>query len=84
MTMSESIQRRAPIEIRIPDAPLRWKLNAISATLVAVRDAHRDTMSVRAWAAINRALDQLGEAELTCNEGRALPEASDAPKHLPL
>jgi hypothetical protein len=56
------ITRRDQIEIRIGDVPLAWKLDAIGAALLAVRDAHRDTMPPAAWAAINRANDAIGEA----------------------
>jgi hypothetical protein len=55
---------RAAIEIRIGNATLVQKLDAIAAALVAVREAHRDTMNPRQWGAINRSLDSIAEAVL--------------------
>lgn len=69
---AELLHRSAAIEIRICTTDLAAKLDALGAAVVAVREAHRDTMSVRCWAAMNRAQDCLAEALLTRNEGRMI------------
>jgi len=65
--------RPAPVEIRIGSASLVDKLSALGAALTAIREAHRDDMSPRSWAAINRAEGHIAEAILERNTGRALP-----------
>jgi hypothetical protein len=76
----EQLTRRDQIEIRIGNVPLGWKLNALSAALVSIREAHRDTMAPACWAAINRALNNLGEAELNSAGGgrRTLVQPKEA------
>lgn len=69
---AELLQRPPAIEIRIGTTDLASKLDALGAAVAAVREAHRDTMSVRSWAAMNRAQDFLAEALLTRNEGRMI------------
>ena len=61
--MGMSTTPRAPIqsgiEIRIGDVDLATKLDALGA---AVREAHRDTISTRGWAALHRAQEAIAEA----------------------
>ena len=59
-----ALGKRDAIEIRIGDVSLAAKLDALAAALLAVRDAHRETMGAKCWPAINRALDNLAEATL--------------------
>ena len=54
----------AVIDVRINGASLVAKLDAIGALIMAVREAHRDTISMPAWAAMNRAQDAIAEAML--------------------
>jgi hypothetical protein len=55
-----------PIEIRIANVDLAAKLDALGAAIAAVREAHRDEMSPRTWAALHRSQDALAEAILAC------------------
>ncbi len=71
--MSATLSRKDAIQIRIGDVPLEAKLDALCAALQAVRLAHRDTMSVRSWAALNRAEEAIGEATVHVNADRRLP-----------
>lgn len=61
-----------PIEIRISTIDPVKKLDAIGAVLAAVREAHRDEISPRAWAELNRAQEAIAAAMLTLKEGRLL------------
>lgn len=63
---------RANIEIRIGDVPLAAKLDAIGALIAAVREAHRDTISVKGWAAMNRAQENIAEAILAGEKPKQL------------
>lgn len=74
--MSDTIQRSAAIEIRIGNVGLDVKLDAIAAALQTVKEAHRDEISPRSWAAIGRAQDAIAEATLSRNEGRLLRPAA--------
>lgn len=56
------------IELRIPDLPLAGKLDLIAATIEAVYEAHRDTMSTRSWACLHQARDKIMEALLAIND----------------
>lgn len=58
------------IEIRIGNVGLVPKLDAIGALLVAVKEAHRDEMSLESWRALQAAQDKIAEAILTVNKGR--------------
>lgn len=74
------VQMKPAIVISIPDVPLEMKLDAIAAALVAVRDAHRDTMPPDCWAAINSAADCLAEATLRVRDsGRARLSLNPSP-----
>lgn len=66
MPEPEKIRRRE-IEIRIPDGPLEQKLDCIAAALLAIREAHKDVMSPRAWGCLNLASEKIGEATLYLN-----------------
>ena len=67
--MADPLQvHRNQIEIRIGDVPLVAKLDALGAAVAAVRDAHGDTMSKKAWAAMHRAQNALAEAMLSLND----------------
>ncbi len=59
MSEQAPAQRNA-IEIRTANVDLGTKLDAVGAALVAIREAHRDAMPVKCWAAINRARSDRG------------------------
>ena len=73
--------RPAAIEIRIGDAPLTAKLDVIAASIAAVREAHRDTMSIKSWHALHRAQQMIAEAQIHATEPHrpAIPQASNLP-----
>lgn len=68
----DALAPQRPIEIRIASVDLVTKLDALGAAIAAVREAHRDDMSPRAWAALNRAQEAIAEAMLERNAGRLL------------
>lgn len=63
--MSGALTQHKAIEIKIANVGLVPKLDAIGAALTAVREAHRDGMPVKCWAAINRANEAIAEAILS-------------------
>lgn len=65
----DSLTKRREIEIRIGNVDLATKLDAFGAALAAVREAHRGEMSVRAWAALNRAQESIAEAMMSNRRG---------------
>jgi hypothetical protein len=66
------LPQRRPVEIHLPNVDLVSKLSVIGAALTAIREAHRDDMSAKSWAAINRAEEAIAEAILARNEARLL------------
>ncbi len=66
-----TLGKRDAVEIKIGNVPLAWKLDAIAAALAAVLEAHRDTISQRSWAAVNRARDNLYEAMIGASDSPA-------------
>lgn len=67
-----ALTKTATIEIRIADVDLATKLDALGATIAAVREAHRDVMSPKSWAALHRAQEAIAEAMIYANSGRLL------------
>ena len=59
---------RREVAFQIPDAPLSHKLSCLGAALEAVKEAHRDTMPVKCWAAISRTEEALAEATLNAGD----------------
>ena len=56
------------IEIRIGNASLVQKLDVLAATIDAIREAHRDCMSPKAWTLMGRAQSNLAEAMLSIED----------------
>ncbi|MFA6962400.1 MAG: hypothetical protein WC205_16720 [Opitutaceae bacterium] len=79
--MNGHVTTRTGIEIRIGDVPLPVKLDAIGATLAAVREAHGDTIPPRCWAAMHRAQEAIVDAMLAVNDHRPI-ELPDVKKRL--
>jgi hypothetical protein len=67
--------RPSAIEIRIGDVDLATMLDALGAAVAAVREAHRDTMSTRGWAALHRAQENIAEAMMDSSKPLPLPAA---------
>lgn len=75
----ESQLQRKKTEVRIADVPLSHKLDVLGASIAAVREAHRDVMSARCWAALNVAQEKIAEAQMNSLPVRQLQTSSDAP-----
>lgn len=69
---ADEVGAAGAVVLRIPDVPLPAKLSIIGAALQAIREAHRDTMSARAWSEINKAEEAIAAAMLHANEGRLI------------
>jgi len=67
--MSGELTARKALEIRIADVELPAKLDALGAALAAVREAHRDQITPKAWAALNRAQENIAEAMMYSADG---------------
>ncbi|ACB76675.1 hypothetical protein [Opitutus terrae] len=65
--MDAPLARPSAIEIRIANVDLPTKLDALGAALAAIREAHRDDMSVQSWAALHRAQEAIAEAIIYAN-----------------
>lgn len=70
MSTGTGIVSQGAIEIRIANVGLVPKLDALGAALSAVKEAHRDDMSLESWRAIQAAQDKIAEAILAANKGR--------------
>jgi hypothetical protein len=78
----ETLAKRGEIEIRIGNVDLTTKLDALGAALAAVREAHREQISPKAWAALHRAQENIAEAMMYSADGgrRQLSQGTtDAP-----
>lgn len=62
---SRAVTRHRAIEITIANVGLVPKLDALGAALVAVREAHRDGMPPKCWAALHRAQEAIADAILS-------------------
>ncbi len=70
--MPNELSRPAPIEIKIANVGLVPKLDALSAALEAVVEAHRDEMGPEAWGSLHQARDCIAHAILVKNRGRRI------------
>lgn len=71
-----------PTEVGIRNVSLVEKLDVIGAAIGAVREAHRDVISPKSWAALNVAQEKIGEAILHLNdERRYLQSVQKIPPH---
>ena len=70
--MEGPVPQPKAIEIRVANVDLTTKLDALGAALAAIREAHRDEMSVRCWAEMNKAQEALAAAIICANEKRNL------------
>jgi hypothetical protein len=73
--MPHQLSRPAPIEIKIANVGLVPKLDAIGAALCAIKEAHRDELSARAWFSIGEAESKIADAILHAEKN---PEGSSS------
>lgn len=60
--VDHAITTRPEIGIRIGNVSIEAKLDALGAAIAAVREAHRDKVSNKQWAALHRAQEAIAEA----------------------
>lgn len=65
MSEQTAIAASQQIAVSLGDKPLGYKLDLVSALLVAARDAHREVMTPHQWHEINGALAHLGAATIS-------------------